>query len=67
MARQNRVHDLRNHGVVIADDAREQGIFRAQAFDQMLAHLILHRAPGQPRFREVSAAPQLTQRCGKLG
>ena len=66
MARQNGIHDLRNHRIVIADDAREQHIFRAQAFNQMLAHLIFHGAPGKPRFGEVSAAPQLAQRRRKL-
>jgi hypothetical protein len=48
MPRQYRIHDLRNHRIVIADDAGEQTLVRAgdlaQPCDQVVAQLILHAA-----------------------
>ena len=43
--RQNRVHDLRHDGVVVADDARKDRLAAAQALDQVVADFVLDAAP----------------------
>ena len=42
--RQQRVDDLRHHRVFVADDAGEQRAALTEAVEQVLAHLVLHRA-----------------------
>ena len=38
-----RVDELRDDGVVVADDAREERVFPPQALRQVVAHLVAHR------------------------
>src|SRR5204862_2609571 len=58
VTRQNRVDDLRNHGVVISDDAgKNRGIVTgAKPGDQIVAQLILHAAGAQFLFGKRAAA-----------
>jgi hypothetical protein len=44
MARQQRVYELWNHGVVVADDAGKEGAARAQLADQVLPDFLVHAA-----------------------
>ena len=44
VARQHGVDDLRDDRVVVADDAGEERLSGAEAGDQVLAHLVAHRA-----------------------
>jgi hypothetical protein len=43
--RQHRIHDLRDDGVVEADDAGEERAAGAKPGDEVFAHFIAHRPP----------------------
>src|SRR5205823_1132095 len=63
--RQDRVHDLGHHGVLVADDAGEQGTMIAQPRQQVLTHLVLHRP--QRAIRSAKWRPlQCTESFGIL-
>ena len=49
--RQQRVHELRHDGVVVADDAREERLAGAELADQVLAHFLVHVAARHARRR----------------
>ena len=64
MARKQRVDDLRYHGIVIADDSREDryvALF-TQAGDQIVAQFVLYPSCAQSLFGKLAAA-QITQRA----
>ena len=44
--RQDRVHDLRHHSVLVPQHAREQRAAGAEAGEKILAHLVFDGAPG---------------------
>src|SRR6059058_6081636 len=44
VAGEDRVHELRDHGVLVAHDAGKQGRAVLEQTDQVLPHLVLHRA-----------------------
>ena len=48
--RQNGVHHLRNHGVFVADHAREKLFASLQFADQVRSQFIFHAAPGDTFF-----------------
>jgi len=54
--RENRVHDLRNNGVVVTYDAREYGPILAQFDDQVIAQFIFYAARAYKFFGEGAAA-----------
>ena len=56
VARKNRVDDLRHHGIVIADDARENRPTFAQPGHQVIPQLVFHMPGTQTRFREGTMA-----------
>src|SRR6266700_3457932 len=64
MARKNGIHDLRDNGVVITDDAGENRIILSQLCDQIIAQLIFHTARAQFFFRKGASA-QLAEGEGK--
>jgi len=43
VSRDDCVGELRQHGVVVADDAGEERFARAKPHEQVAAHLLLHR------------------------
>src|ERR1019366_8028536 len=61
MAGQYRVHDLRYHRIVVADDAGEDGPAAAQARHQVVAHFVLDAAVAHPLFGKLRAAAKLAQ------
>ena len=44
MLRHQRVYELRDHGVVVADDAGKECLARPQLANQVLAHLLMNVA-----------------------
>ena len=44
MPRENRVDDLRNDGVVVADDAGKERLLGAQLGDEIFAHFVFDAA-----------------------
>jgi hypothetical protein len=56
VAGEDRVHDLRHHGVVVSHDAREQGLAVTQLANQVGSELVLHGA------RDIPRRPQFTKR-----
>ena len=65
MPRKNRVHDLRNHRVVITDDAGEERLPGFEAGDQVLAHLVFHAAVLPSCFGKHIALAKFPQSLGK--
>ena len=62
MLRQERVHQLWDHGLVVADDAGKECLAGAQLADEILAHLLMDAAT-----RDVATfdgAPQAADRGG---
>ena len=56
MTRENGVDDLRHDGIVVSDDAGENGTALTQLHDEVVAHFVLH-APGiQPVFAKSTLA-----------
>ncbi len=64
VARQQRVDELRNHRVVVADDAREEGLAGAELGDEVLPHFLVDAAPRH--LAVLDGAPKLADR-GHLG
>ncbi len=58
VARENGVHDLGHHGVVIADDAGENArvVVLTQADDEVIAEFVFHAACAQTFFGKSAAA-----------
>ena len=70
VARKNGVDDLRNDGVVIADDAGEDGPSSAQASNQVLAHFVLYAAGAQTLSENAGcgeARPRSAEDCSRAG
>ena len=65
MPRQDSVHNLGHHGVVVADDPRKNGAVTkiAQPSHQVLAQLIFHSPGAKPFFRKCTTA-QLAESLG---
>ena len=61
LARQQRVLQLRQHGVVVADDARKQRFALAQFFDQVFAQF------GLDRQHLIAGSLQFSKSRGSLG
>jgi hypothetical protein len=55
VTREDGVDNLGDYGVLVADDAGEEGIFRAEPGDEILAKLILHAA-GEAGWSEFAGA-----------
>ena len=53
--RQDGIHELRHHGVVVTNNAREQRFAPPQLADQVLAHLVFDAAPAQAFFGKFTA------------
>ena len=73
---ENGVHDLRNHRLVVADDARKQRLAPPQLGNQVAPHLGLHRQhlvarrpklPKRLRLAHRLASPNRGQRVWQLG
>src|SRR6266536_4364159 len=64
MAGEYRVHDLRDDGVVVSDDARKNRTVLAEFRDQVVAQLVFHTAGAQLFFRKGASA-QLAEGAGK--
>jgi hypothetical protein len=64
MARENRVHDLRNHGVVVSNDAGKYRAAFAQSRHQIFAQFIFDPACAQSLFSEGTSA-QFAESPGK--
>ena len=62
VTRQNRVHQLGNHRVVVADDAGEQRFACRQLFDEIVADLVFHRAPRKRIGGRLARAAQIANR-----
>ena len=60
MLRENRIHELRDNGVVVADDAREEPLAGAQLRDQIVADFLVHAAAGH--LAALDCATQFTDR-----
>src|SRR5208282_1530716 len=65
MPRQDSIHDLRDHGVVVSNNARENMAAFTQPQYQVLAQLILDMPRSEMLFRKGTSA-QLAQSPGKL-
>ncbi len=65
LPREDRIHNLRNDGVFIADDSRKDGFAGLQARDQVAPHLVLDGAGAEQRFREDGAGTQFPESKGK--
>src|SRR5664280_2260972 len=66
MRRQYRVPNLRHHGIVVADDAGEDGPAAAQARDEVVAHFVLDAAVAHPLLGKLRAAAKLAQGLRKF-
>lgn len=65
VARQDGVDQLRNHGIVIADDAGKNGLAGAELLNQVVAKLVFDFARTQALLGEL-ALPQLAQGTRKI-
>ena len=64
MLGEDRVDELRDDRVVVADDAREERLAGPELGDQVVAHFVPHRAPGDsPRATAVLRAPSVAGRA----
>src|SRR5690348_4014370 len=57
---ENCINDLRDHGIVVAYDSREERSSLTQFRDQIVAHLVFHSTLAKNFLREVALA-ELTQ------
>lgn len=64
VSRQNRIHDLRYHGIVVSDDPGENGATLTQFARQVVAHFVFH-APFQQNLFGKGTLAQLTERARK--
>src|SRR6185436_11268501 len=54
VARENRVHELRDDRLVVPDDARKQRFAGLQLADEVVANFVLHRSPRKRLRRRVA-------------
>src|SRR5271166_2699848 len=64
--REDRVNNLRDDGVIIADDAGEDRAAGAYARHEIVAHLVLHAPVAHSWFGKLLAATKLTQSLRKI-
>ena len=60
--RQHRVDELRNDGVVVADDAGKQRLAAAELRNEVVAHFVLHRSARKRLRRRGAGAAQIAER-----
>ena len=64
MTRQDRIHNLRDHRVFVADNAGEDALPGAQLRDQVVAQLVLDRP--RDAFRRPLAVAKITKGLGQV-
>src|SRR5580698_4177480 len=62
---ENCVDDLRDDGVLVADDAGEDGLARLEPLDQIFAELVLDGAFRDAGWREFFALAKISERLRK--
>ena len=60
--RQHRVHELRDNGIVVTDDAGKQRVAAAEFRDEVVAHFVLHRAARKRLRRRCAGAAKTAER-----
>ncbi len=67
VAGEDRVRDLRDHRLVVAEDAGEEPLSRLELAEEVPAHLLLHALLPSPRARQLAHRPWLSlpvRHCG---
>jgi hypothetical protein len=62
LPREQRVHDARHHGILVADDPGEERVARREAAQQVRAQLVLHGTRGVAGLLQFSQCRRLRRR-----